>query len=168
MTSPVLTKNKNFQPGKTATPYASYNLAVEPTINDKITVDSVLSRTGISFLVLLAAAVVGWQFPILIFPGVIGGLVFGLTNAFKREPSPTLIVLYAVFEGAALGGISSYYESAYSGIVLQAVLGTFAVAGVVLGLFKFTGLRATARGTKIFLAITFGYILFSLLNLVLM
>ena len=44
--------------------------------------------------------------------GAIVGLVLGLVNAFKKEPSPPLILLYAAAQGVFLGGISQFYEVA--------------------------------------------------------
>nr|MBW4096390.1 Bax inhibitor-1/YccA family protein [Acidobacteriota bacterium] len=100
--------------------------------------------------------------------GAIVGLVLGLVNSFKREPSPVLIMLYAVFEGVFLGGLSGMLESAFPGIVIQAVLGSLSVFAVTLFLFKSGKLRVTPKATRIFIIAISGYALFSLLNFGLM
>lgn len=161
MATPVLSRNSNFSERP---PYAGFGQVNQ--ISEPMTVENTLQKTALSFALLLATAAAGWflaSVPLMIL-GVLGGLVFGLINSFKREPSPSLILLYAGFEGLALGAISAVFEQQYSGIVFQAVLGTLVVVGVTLGLFTFTGLRATAKGTKIFLIAMTGYLLFSLIN----
>jgi uncharacterized YccA/Bax inhibitor family protein len=94
--------------------------------------------------------------------------VLGFVNAFKREPSVPLILLYAAFEGLAVGGLSGFFEARWSGIVLQAVLATFAVFGVTLALFASGKVRASKRATKVFLIAIVGYLVFSGINFILM
>lgn len=98
--------------------------------------------------------------------GAIGGLVLGLVNAFKRSPSAILVLLYAVFEGLLLGGISGMFEMQYPGIALQAVIATFCVAGSILLLVRVGVLRTSPALTKIFLYAMVAYLGFSLFNLV--
>lgn len=97
--------------------------------------------------------------------GLIGGLVTGLVNAFKRQPSAVLTLLYAVFEGLLLGGFSAMMETVYSGIALQAVIGTLGVAATVLVLFRLGVLRTSPLLTKIFMVAMIGYLLFGLFNI---
>ncbi|MFC0675961.1 Bax inhibitor-1/YccA family protein [Brachybacterium hainanense] len=97
--------------------------------------------------------------------GLIGGLVLGLVNAFKKQPSPVLVLLYAVFEGMLLGGLSSMLEFQYPGIALQAVLATLAVAGTVLVFFRLGVLRTSPRLTKIFMIAMVAYMIFGVVNI---
>ncbi|MFB2596818.1 Bax inhibitor-1/YccA family protein [Herbiconiux sp. P17] len=151
--------------------------AATPAETDRMTYEDTIVKTVLMFVVLLATAAVGFlvNYPVptvlglgLMIGGVVGGLVFGLINAFRREPSVPLIMLYAAFEGLAIGAISGFFEARFSGIVLQAVLATFAVFGVTLALFASGKIRASKRATKIFLIAIIGYGVFSLLNFVLM
>lgn len=135
---------------------------------EPMTYNNVTSKTVFLFLLVIAGAAAGWAFPILMLPGAILGLVLGLVNAFKKEPSPVLIMLYALAQGALLGGISMIYNAQFNGIVLQAVLGTFSVFGVTLILFRSGKVRTSPRATKIFMIAMFGYLAFSLVNLFLM
>jgi uncharacterized YccA/Bax inhibitor family protein len=48
--------------------------------------------------------------------------------AFRRKVQPGLVLLYAAIEGVFIGMISKVFENMYSGIVVQAVIGTFAAA----------------------------------------
>ena len=97
--------------------------------------------------------------------GVIGGLVAALVNIFKKQPSPVAVIAYAVFEGLFLGGISGTMEYYFPGIALQAVVGTLAVAGTVLVLFRVGVLRTSPRLNKIFMVAMIAYMLFGLVNI---
>lgn len=100
--------------------------------------------------------------------GGIGGLILGLINAFTKQPSPVLVILYALFQGLFVGGASGTMEAVYPGIVLQAVGGTLAVAGTVLVLFRLGVLRTSPRLNKIFLVAMIAYTIFVVANLALM
>lgn len=129
-----------------------------------MTYENTISKTVLLFVVVLAFAAVGWLFPVLMLPGAIAGLVLGLVNAFKKQPSVPLILFYGVAEGLFLGGISSFFEAQWPGIVSQAVIGTFSVFGVTLLLFRSGKVRTSPRMTKIVLIAMGGYLVFSLIN----
>lgn len=133
-----------------------------------MTLENTMQKTVITFAFLLVAAAIGWVFPILTLPAAIVALVLGLVNAFKKEPSPPLILSYAVAEGAMIGGFSQIMERLYPNIASQAVLGTLCVVAVVLFLYKTGLVRASARATKVFMVAMIGYLLFSLVNFGLM
>ncbi|MCZ2404414.1 Bax inhibitor-1/YccA family protein [Paenarthrobacter sp. Z7-10] len=139
-----------------------------PAQTGRMTYDDVIIKTVGTLALVLVGAAAGWIFPILTLPGMLVGLILGLVNAFKREPSPALILLYAVFEGAFLGGLSGFLEGLYPGIVVQAVIGSLSVFAVTLLLFKSGKVRATPKSMKIFMIALGGYALFSLINLGLM
>lgn len=129
-----------------------------------MTFENTISKTVFLFLVVLAFAAVGWFIPALMLPGAIVGLVLGLVNSFKKQPSVPLIVAYAAAQGLFLGGISMTFEAQLPGIVTQAIIGTFAVFGTVLVLFRSGKVRTSPRMTKIFLVAMVGYLVFSLIN----
>ncbi|MCU1638120.1 MAG: rane protein, partial [Microbacteriaceae bacterium] len=79
-------------------------------------------------------------------------------------PSPALVLSYAAVQGVFVGGISQFFETAYAGIVFQAILGTLVVVGVTLALFASGKVRASKKMTKIFLVAMVGYAVFSLIN----
>lgn len=133
-----------------------------------MTYENTISKTVALFLVVLAFGAVGWFVPTLALPGAIVGLVLGLVNSFKKEPSVPLIIAYAAAEGLFLGGISGIFEAQWAGIVSQAVIGTLAVFAVTLLLFRSGKVRTSPKMTKIFLVAMVGYLVFSVLNVVLM
>lgn len=133
-----------------------------------MTYENTISKTVLLFLVVLTLGAVGWFVPVLALPAAIVGLVLGLVNSFKKEPSVPLIVLYAAAQGVFLGGISGIFEAQWSGIVSQAIIGTLCVFGVTLLLFRSGKVRTSPRMNKIFMIAIFGYLAFSVVNLVLM
>jgi len=139
---------------------------------DRMTFDDTIRKTVLSFMLLLATAALGWVItPVTMIPLILGaivGLVLGLVNAFKKEPSPGLILAYAAFEGLFVGGISQVFEQIFPGVVVQAVLATLVVVGVTLALFASGKIRASKRATKVFMVAMIGYGVFSLINFGLM
>jgi uncharacterized YccA/Bax inhibitor family protein len=112
--------------------------------------------------------------PFLYLFGAIAGLVLGLVNAFRCNPSPALIVAYTVAQGLFLGGISLAFGSMTVGnggsvtdIVFQAVLATVATFAAALFLFKSGKVRVTPKFTRWLLIAMVGYLAFSLVNVVL-
>ena len=79
----------------------------------------------------------------------VGGLAaFGLSmvNSFKRVVSPALVIAFAVAEGIALGGVSKLFDAMYGGgIVVNAVLGTFAAFAGTLAAYKFFNIKVGAK-----------------------
>jgi len=150
--------------------------AATPVDTGRMTYDDVVVKTASVFGVLLLAAVVGWNITGLVFVGLIGGLVLGLVNAFKRNPSPALILAYAAFEGLFLGGVSNFIQTRgyvadghpLDGIVAQAVLATLCVFAAVLVGFRSGKLRTSPKLTRIVMIAMGGYLLFSLVNVGLM
>ncbi len=142
--------------------------AAGPADTGRMSYNDVVAKTIITLGLVLAGAVVGWMMPALMLPGAIVGLVLGLVNSFKREPSPVLILLYAAAEGLFLGGISQVFEQMWPGIAVQAVLATFCVFAVTLALFASGKWRVSPKSVKIFMIALIGYGVFSLVNLFLM
>ncbi|MDR2381597.1 MAG: Bax inhibitor-1/YccA family protein [Bifidobacteriaceae bacterium] len=146
--------------------------AAGPVDTGRVTYDDVLIKSVSMFAVVLVGAALGWAIasvqPAIIYLGGLVGFVLALINIFKREPSPVLITCYAVFEGLFVGGLSVFFETAWPGIVMQAVIASLAVFGVTLALFASGKVRSSTRMNRIFLAAMLGYLVFSLINFVLM
>ncbi|MFZ5870263.1 MAG: Bax inhibitor-1/YccA family protein [Actinomycetota bacterium] len=137
-----------------------------PLQTGRMTYDDVVMKTAALFGVLVVAAGLTWVLaPGLFVVGMIGGLVLGLVNAFKREPSPALILAYAAFQGVFLGGISAVFEAQWNGIVAQAVVATLGTFGVMLALYKSGKIRVTPKFQRIMLFAVGGYMIFVLVNL---
>lgn len=158
------------QPGMS--PQALQDLYSQPSASPmqtgRMTYADVINKTVLCLGLVVIGAVIGWQIPALMLVGALVGLVLGLVNSFKREPSPVLIMLYAGFEGLFLGGISRVFNDQWDGIAVQAVLATLSVFAVTLVLYRSGKYRATPKMTKMFMIAMIGYGLFSLLNFILM
>ncbi|UJP08833.1 Bax inhibitor-1/YccA family protein [Microbacterium sp. KUDC0406] len=149
---------------------------------DRMTVEDTIWKTVGLFAILVATAVVGWIWTATSFyntgeanlvpwiVGALGGFVLALVVMFtsRKKVRPALIFGYAAFEGLFIGAISAWFEIIWPGIVMQATLATLAVVGVTLALFASGKVRASAKMTKIVMIAMFGYLAFSLLNLILM
>lgn len=137
-----------------------------PADTNRLTINDVIVKTGLNLGIVVLAAVVAWYVPALMFVGLIGGLVLGIVNAVKKKVSPALVMAYSFAEGLLVGGISRFFEAAYPGIVVQAVLATVIVFATVLALYSSGKVRATPKMTRFFMIATISYGIFALVNLV--
>ncbi|WP_309620938.1 Bax inhibitor-1/YccA family protein, partial [Salinibacterium sp.] len=154
------------QPGMTAQQLEEIygRAAAGPSDTDRMTYENTILKTVITLGFVLAGGVIGYTFPILALPFALIGFVLALVNIFKKQPSPTLVIAYAVAEGIFLGGLSRFVEANASGIIFQALIGTGIVFGVTLALFASGKVRASKKATKVFLIAMIGYGVFSLVN----
>ena len=136
----------------------------------RMTIDDVVVKTGLMFAVLLplAAAAYFLNNPLLTFGGAIAGLVLGLMVSFKQSTNPALILSYAAAEGLFVGGISRLFEERWPGIVATAVVATLCVFAVTLVAYKSGKVRATPKFKRTVLIAMGGYLVFCLVNLVVM
>ena len=104
--------------------------------------------------------------PALIITAIVG-FVTVLLVASRRKISPAAVMAYVVVEGIFIGAISKLFESLYSGIVVQAILGTFIAAGITLAAYKFFRIRVTDRFRKVVLLATMGLAAMYLVNFLL-
>src|SRR3712207_2306755 len=106
-----------------------------------MTMDDVVTKTGISFLVTVLAAAATWAMPGtaawgLALPAVLVAFVLGLVISFKQIANAGATLAYGALYGVALGAISEAFNSVYDGIVMQAVIGTFGVFAGMLVIYK--------------------------------
>ncbi len=142
-----------------------------------MTLNDVIVKTAISFVVLLVGAVFGWMtadtMPWLMFVSLFVGLGLGLANAFKKQVSPPLVLAYALVEGVFLGAISQWYytwattATDYGGnIVVQAVLGTLVAFGVMLFLYTSRIIKVNGTFMKIMMVSLVSYLVIAVASLV--
>ncbi len=80
--------------------------------------------------------------------GAIVGFVIAIITAFKVDWSPVTSPIYALCEGAFLGGVSAAMELQYPGIVIQAVALTFGTLFSLLLAYK-SGLIKVTENFKL-------------------
>jgi uncharacterized YccA/Bax inhibitor family protein len=137
-----------------------------------MTLEGSVNKTGISLLVLIAAAALQWNgvfgeaTPVAMLAGVIGGFVLALVTAFKKEWSPVTTPLYAALEGLALGGISLVFEARYPGIVINAVGLTFGTLAALLLAYRSGLVRASENFKLGIFAATGGIAILYLVSMV--
>ena len=153
--------------------YPGYPQAPVESLEGRMTFDDVVTKTAVTMGVLIIAAALAWMFvpaglyfPLLIGSGLLGFVVVMIV-AFRRKVSPGLVLLYAGIEGIFIGMISKVFETMYSGIVVQAVIGTFAAAAVTLAAYKFFNIRVTPKFRKVVFIATIAFALAILINFLL-
>lgn len=132
---------------------------------ERLTMNDVMVKTGINLGLVAVGAAVAWYMPVLLLLGMVGGLVLGLVNSFKKKVSPVLVMTYALMEGLLLGGLSAVVDMRYPGVAIQAVLATLVVAGTTLALFANGKLRATPKLNKIFMIGAIGYMAYGFISI---
>jgi uncharacterized YccA/Bax inhibitor family protein len=169
--NPVLTRGRGFaamNPNNTDSLEAAYAAPSAGGVSTgRMTIEDVVMRTGMLFVVLLAVGSVayGANSGGLAAIGIFGGFILAMVNSFKKTVSPALVLAYAAFEGLALGGISRYYNDIYPGIVSQAVLGTLCAFGGILLAYRSGKIRVTPKFTRVMIGALIGYMVFGLITL---
>ncbi|BAC17858.1 conserved hypothetical protein [Corynebacterium efficiens YS-314] len=145
-----------------------------------MTVDDVITKTGITLAIIVAFAVLTFGVSlvnpgmamILTIIGAIGGFITVLVATFgKKYGSAPVTIIYAAFEGLFVGGISllfSGFLQGYDGagaLIGQAVLGTIGVFFGMLFVYKTGAIKVTPKFNRIMTGMIFGVLVLVLGNL---
>jgi uncharacterized YccA/Bax inhibitor family protein len=165
-----------------ADPYTAYPDQQQRGVSRPLTIDDVVTKTGITLAVLSAVAVVSYflvaQNVALAMPftlvGAFGGLAVVLIATFgRKQDNPGVVLTYAALEGLFLGAFSFVVANLMvSGIsagalISQAVLGTIGVFAGMLVVYKTGAIRVTPKFTRFMVAAMIGVLVLMLGNLVL-
>jgi len=148
-----------------------------------MTIDSVVQKTGLTLIVLLIAAFATWtltpatsdtmtqaqinQLYAAMTIGGLGAFALSMLNSFKRVISPAFVLAFAALEGVALGAFSKFFDYQYGGgIIIQAVIGTFAAFAGTLAAYKFFNITVSDKFRMGVIAAMFGMVGLMLLQLV--
>jgi uncharacterized YccA/Bax inhibitor family protein len=166
-------------------PYAGVGgsslLKESPTVRMTMpmTMDDVIVRTAATLGTVVLTAALSWVLlPVdqdalgrsygIAVTAAVTAFVLSLVQTFKRTPSPALILGYAAFEGVFLGVISDTTSTYVApGVIVQAVLGTFAVFAGVLIAYRMHWIRVTRRFFGFVLASATGFLLLTAVDLLL-
>lgn len=160
-------------------PAAGY--APEVRQDRPMTVDDVVSKTGITLAVIIAVALLNFFLYAyvdpalgagLTFVGIIGSFITTLVHAFRREfGSPAVTLIYAVFEGLFLGGFSLVVSGWFSlggadagEMIFQAILGTVGVFVGMLFVYRRGAIRVTPRLNRAITGAVFGVAIMAIGN----
>jgi uncharacterized YccA/Bax inhibitor family protein len=153
-----------YDPYGAPSPYAA-------TSTRYMTMDDVVTKTAVTFLVTVLAAAAVWSLPgttgfALALPAILIGFVLALVISFKQIANPAATLAYAAVEGVFLGAISEFYDQYFGGnIVTQAVIGTFGVFAGMLVVYKTGAIRVTPKFTRWLLGAMVGVLVLMLFNL---
>ena len=113
--------------------------------SDEMTIEGTVNKTAISLLLLVGTGYFTFDVisPVLLIGAGIGGFILALVTIFKKEWAPITVPLYAILEGALLGGISYMYNSTYNGIVTNAILLTVGILVSLLIAYRSGYIKAT-------------------------
>nr|WP_256478142.1 Bax inhibitor-1/YccA family protein [Corynebacterium stercoris] len=153
-------------------------------VSRPMTIDDVTAKTGITLAVIIVSAIVSFMMwaggvqpvaAILTFGGAIAAFITVLVHSFgKKFGSPTVTLLYAVFEGLFLGGFSFAVTGAFTvggadagAMIGQAILGTIGVFVGMLVVYRTGAIRVTARFNRILTGMIFGVFFMALGNFLL-
>ena len=153
--------------------------AVTQVDQGRMTIDSVVQKTGVALGVVILAAAATWMFtgdptadpkaaaPLygLAIAGALGGFVLSLVNSFKKVISPALVIGYAALEGLFVGAFSKVLEATFGhGLVVGAVLGTMAAVAGTLAAYKFFNIKVGAKFYKFMLGAMIGFVALTFLD----
>jgi uncharacterized YccA/Bax inhibitor family protein len=144
--------------------------------DEAMTVKGTLNKFGILFLLTMATAGLAWKMAsdgvnirTYMWVSLFATIGIGFVTTFKKNLSPYLAPIYALFEGFFVGSISAFYNYAFAkiapNIIMQAVGLTFGVVIAMYLLYKFNIIKATPLFKKIIITATAGIAIFYLINL---
>ncbi|MDQ3275006.1 MAG: Bax inhibitor-1/YccA family protein [Actinomycetota bacterium] len=142
----------------------------------RMTIDSVVQKTGLTLVLLVLSAAATWilspdqmtsgLYSLWIGAALVGiGLAFAVS--FKKVVSPALVIAYALVEGIFIGAASKFFEMMWSGIVVNAVLGTLVAFGSTLAAYKFFNIQVTPKFRKFVTIAVMGFFAAVMLDFVL-
>jgi uncharacterized YccA/Bax inhibitor family protein len=152
--------------------------AIIDSSGEVMTAKGTLNKFLLMSLLLIATASLTWKafsdgvnVTPFIWGGAIGGIVIAIALSFKPVWASFLAPVYALFEGAFVGGISAYYNYAFQtiapGIVMQAVGLTFGAVISMYLLYRFGIIKATQKFKAIIFTATAAIAVFYLIAMVL-
>nr|WP_090344673.1 Bax inhibitor-1/YccA family protein [Mycolicibacterium malmesburyense]CRL76381.1 permease of the major facilitator superfamily protein [Mycolicibacterium malmesburyense] len=161
-----------------ADPYVTqYPEQTQAGVARPMTIDDVVTKTGVTLAVLTAVGVVsyfiasvnlGLAMP-LAMVGALGGLVLVLVATFgRKQDNPAIVLSYAALEGLFLGAISYLFANVISNggyaMITQAIIGTLGVFFGMLVVYKTGAIRVTPKFTRMIVAGLFGVLALMLVN----
>ena len=145
-------------------------IRVEEGIETAASVKGVAGKTLFLLGIAVLSAMLSIMYADVVFSGyfiiVLGALICGIAGQLSARAAKVCSVIYAVCEGAMLGLISFFFDAAFSGIVMSAVLITVTIFGVMLFLYSSNIIKVTGRFMRIMSGIFMTLFIVSLVYLI--
>jgi len=154
----------------------------------RMTIDTVVQKTGITLGVVVLAAAATWfltgdidtqaqlnsLYGLSLF-GALGGFALAMANTFKKVISPGLVLVYALVQGVFVGAFSKALETMFvdpnnpqqGGLVVGAVVGTMAAVAGTLAAYKFFNIQVGTKFRKWVIAAGMGFLAVTFLDMIL-
>ena len=134
--------------------------AYDLPLNQRMTLDGAVNKTGILLSLCFAGAFVGWNIPALTMPAWIIGIILGFVTIFRSPAkSGSTAPLYALSQGIFLGGITLFFEAQFPGIGIQAIGLTFGILASLLFCYKSGLIKPTENFRLMVVSATMGIVL---------
>ena len=166
------------QVGYQTQPYVS---PPQTGVSRPMTIDDVVTKTGMTLGVLSVVAVISYFFvgtnvslamPFTLI-GSLGGLALVLIASFgRKQDNPAIVLSYAALEGLFLGAVSWVFGNAIvqgisaGALITQAILGTVGVFFGMLVVYKTGAIRVTPKFTRMMVASMVGVLVLMLGSMV--
>ena len=148
---------------------AEYDAQFDSIVSSqKMTIGGTAIKIAGLFTLLLAGAFVAWNVPAvqgLMLPSVFVAFGLAMWITFSKKVRPGAVIAYAVIEGIFIGALSFFFEQAYPGIVMNAVIGTLTTAGAMFTAYSMGWVKVNARFTRVMTFALIGYAGFAVVNL---
>ena len=164
--SALNTFGRSGNPAFTKNFTGSYDIPV----NERMTLDGAVNKTGILLSLCFGGAFVGWNIPTLMIPAAIVGFVLALVTIFRSPAKAgSTAPLYALSQGIFLGGVTMIFETQFPGIAIQAIGLTFGILASLLFCYKSGIIKPTENFRLMVFSATVGigivYLVSILINL---
>ncbi len=144
---------------KTSNPIISEKVLKEYAFDrsgaEVMTLQGTINKIGIMLLLVMAGAIFTWNMfsnpetqanvMFWMIGGGIGAFIAAIVIFFNKKSAPIAAPIYAVLEGLFLGAISVFFEAMFPGVVMKAVLLTFAVLFMLLFAYKTQIIKVTDK-----------------------
>ena len=141
---------------------STYDIPLE----ERMTLDGAVNKTGILLGLCFAGAFIGWNIPALLIPSWIIGMILGFVTIFRRpEKAGSTAPLYALSQGIFLGGITLFFEAQFPGIGIQAIGLTFGILASLLFCYKSGLIKPTENFRLMIFSATMGIALLYLVSI---
>ena len=142
--------------------------------NEVMTLSGAVNKTGFYLLLCTLTAALNWNLLYsnpglasgLLYFGLIGGFITAMVTIFKPTAANISAPIYAALQGLALGAVSAMYESAFDGIVIQALALTFGTLAALLLAYKSGLIKPTENFRLMLFAATGGVLILYLVSFI--